>query len=115
MLFNQVDQQVAAGRPATVLVERSNGDITTAQVMGVAEGSGRTDAYVDNISQGITDETRFKSMGNEKLTDRYQEHLARKLAGIALRGDMPRFEEPTQPYIREPVSSARVQRPKRPQ
>lgn len=85
-LFQQVDQQVADGQLATVLVERSNGDITTAQVEGVTEG--QTIANFGDVRGGLKDDTPAKLVPNERLTDKYQEHLAEKLAGIALKSEM---------------------------
>jgi len=81
--FNQVDQQVANGQPATVLVERSNGDITTAQVAGITEGV--TDVFFGDITNGPQEGMQYKTVGNERLNDQYQERLATQLAGVALR------------------------------
>lgn len=96
-LFNQVDQQIANGQPATVLVERSNGDITTAQVAGI--GTEKTNAFLGNLTVESEDNLPYKPVGNEKLTDGYQEYLAKKLAGTALResgveNDVPAAPEP---------------------
>lgn len=78
-LFKQVDSQLDNHQIATVLVERTNGDITTAQIAAVGNlGRGETAAFFSD--------NRGKPVGNERLTDEYQEHLAEKLAGAALRG-----------------------------
>jgi hypothetical protein len=76
-LFNQVDQQLSKGNTASVLVERSDGTISTGQV--VRMGEGRSGVFFEG--------NKGKIVGNEKLTDKYQEGLARELAGVALRGD----------------------------
>ncbi len=81
-LFEQVDQQVAQGQPAVVLVERTNGDITTAQVAGITEG--KTNAFFGDITDGPKNDMPYKQVGNEFLTDKYQAHLAEKLAGVVL-------------------------------
>lgn len=91
-LFNQVDQQIANGHAATVLVERTNGDITAAQIEGMEPGS--TNAFFGDISQGAKNGLSYKPVGNEKLTDQYQEHLAQQLAGQALRGSVVALEAP---------------------
>jgi hypothetical protein len=82
--FNQVDQQVANGMPATVLVERTNGDITTGQVMGITEG--KTKAFFGDVSEGPRNDMPYKPVPNERLTDEYQAKLAEELAGKALLG-----------------------------
>lgn len=81
--FEQVDQQVAQGQPATVLVERNNDTITTAQVMGMTEG--KTNVFFGDVSDGPKEGMPYKPVGNERLNDHYQQYLARKLAGEALR------------------------------
>lgn len=83
--FNQVDEQLAAGHPATVLVERTNGDITTAQIAGVTEGE--TNVFFGDIAEGPKSGMPYKSVGNERLTDGYQEKLAEQLGGVALRNE----------------------------
>lgn len=79
-LFNQVDQQLAAHESATVLVERSDGTISAGQVATMGE-AGKTAVLLGDGNLG-------KWVGNERLTDKYQENLARELAGFALRGDI---------------------------
>lgn len=105
-VFSQVDQQIAGGQPATVLVERSNGDITTAQVAGITEGS--TNAFFGDITEGPKHGMPYKPVGNEKLSDKYQEYLAEKLAGVALRAQVALDLAPTDTQT-EAVNSSPVE------
>jgi len=82
-LFNQVDQQRANYQPATVLVERENGDIATAQISSIYEGSAT--AYFGGDITGDVGGLDSTLVLSERLTDKYQEHLAEKLGGLALR------------------------------
>ncbi len=81
--FTQLQEQYKLGFgsaeevPATVLVERTNGQIDTAHVY-----SGSEVAYLEPGQ-----EYPQKPVTKEALSDEVQEELARKLAGVALRGE----------------------------
>lgn len=93
--FNQLEQQLAANQPATVLVERSNGDITPAQIM--YPGSENTRVFFGNLNAEADDRAiPTKIVASEKLSDAHQEMLAEKLAGVALRSvEVAPIEEPS--------------------
>jgi len=82
--FTQIDQQIAASQPATVLVERSNGDITTGQVVGLGQSGSRV--FFGNLTTENVDGMGYRNLSSEELSDGHQEKLAEELAGVALRG-----------------------------
>jgi hypothetical protein len=81
--INQVNEQLSNNIAATVLVERTNGDIDTAHVFdrGV---EGKVTAYLEPDSEGYAAQ---KTIGSEKLSDEHQQKLAKDLAGVALRSE----------------------------
>ncbi|HEX7368464.1 MAG TPA: hypothetical protein VF261_02305 [Candidatus Saccharimonadales bacterium] len=105
-LFNQVDEQIANGQPATVLVERSNGDITPGQIRTVGMTEGKTEVLFGDTTRNDWQKMPYKPVSNEKLTDQYQQQLAERLAGMALRGSVevgvkPSAESPMDKYTKD--------------
>lgn len=82
--YDQIDEQLAAAQPASVLVERDNDKIAVGQV--VARGEDRTSVYFTNLNQESNGEAiPTKVVPIEKLSDEHQQELAVALAGHALR------------------------------
>lgn len=81
--FNQVDQQFEKGDPQTILVERSDGTISTGLVGSQGE---RSAVLLAGSNDKVNGDTLMKMVKTEKLSDAHQEMLAEKLAGVALRG-----------------------------
>lgn len=82
LTHNQVDEQLAAGQEASVLVERHDGTVSVGQVMARGEHGAR--AFMEQDSEGNFLSTKILS--SEKLSDDHQQKLAEELAGVALRG-----------------------------
>lgn len=82
--FNQVDEQLAAIIPATVLVENNDGTISTALVTKRDDYFGRVHhASLNQLIMGESIDTEIVSA--DMLSDTHQEKLAAELAGVALR------------------------------
>lgn len=82
-LYQQIEQQIANGQPATVLVERSDNTISTGQTLGL--GPEKTFVFFADLSEGPKDGMPYRHKHNPYFTDEKQAELAEKLAGKALR------------------------------
>ena len=81
--FNQIDQQFQKGEPSTVLVERSDGTISTG-IVGTL-GQERSAVLLAGSNDKTNGDTLMKMIKTEKLSDPHQEMLAERLAGVALK------------------------------
>lgn len=82
--FNQIDQQFQKGEPSTVLVERTDGSISTGLVGAL--GAERSAVLLAGSNDKTNEDTLMKVIKTEKLSDAHQEMLAEKLATVALKG-----------------------------
>ena len=83
--FRQIEEQQDSGHLATVLVERSDGTISTGRYEGVsshAPGNYNIGVEGRDGSDSVT------HVSGDKLTDEYQAELAERLAGKPLRQEM---------------------------
>lgn len=78
--YNQLQEQIDAGRNPTVLVPRSNGEITTGLYAGKADGERYRVEVISPDGQ-----VGHKDVDAVGISDRYQEQLAEQLAGQPLR------------------------------
>lgn len=103
LTFNQVNQQLTAGS-ATILVERTDGSISTAQFTEPAVD--RTNVYLGDFANTSKDDLDYKSVNNEQLSDQHQEKLAAELAGVALREADVKVE-----YVEKPKPVEKLETP----
>ena len=103
--FNQDNQQESSGNiqglsrkdnMPTVLVERSSGKIQTRRL----DKSTRNVYFSDvNPETGVEESLMHPSVPLERLSDEYQELLAAKLAGAALRSAGEEVDKPSSDYM----------------
>lgn len=80
--FSQISDQFSKGSEATVLVSRSNGEITTGIYAGVeSDTKGLYDVVVDG-GDGV------RSVSGDQLSDAHQALLAEHLAGEPLKSEL---------------------------
>lgn len=83
--FNQITEQLENGHGPTVLVERSQGKITTGEYAG--ENPEKPGTYMVNVmtERGGQLVPGYREISAEDVSDSHQEKLAERLAGKALR------------------------------